>query len=427
MERCCEMAALAREDACELDANDPLRSFRDRFIIADDQQIYLDGNSLGRLPKTTRAKLIEVVDQWGSELVTGWSEWVDWPSRIGDLLGQKLLGASAGEVVITDTTTVNIYKLCAAVLESQKLSAGRAILTDRREFPTDRYVVEGLATQHNLELRLLDGDPVMGPTAAEIEELCEDGGVALIVLSHVHYRSGAILDMAEINQIARRHDATVVWDLSHSAGSVPVDLDGTQTELAVGCTYKYLNSGPGAPAFLYIAHERLARLASPIWGWFGQRDQFKFGDRYDPDPTVRRFFTGTPNVLGLSAVSEGVSIAVEAGAQAVRAKSIKLTALLVDLYEQQLEPLGFSLVSPTDPALRGSHIALQHESARQISQFLRERCGVVVDFREPNCIRFGVAALYTRFVDVWDGVERVRSAVQSGEFRDVETQSARVP
>ena len=395
------MAGLSRAAAEALDARDPLARFRARFVFAGDEElIYLDGNSLGRLPVATRDRLRELVEEWGERLVSGWPEWIDAPARVGDLLAEGVLGARPGEVVVSDSTTVNLYKLCAAAIAE---SRPRALVTDAHNFPTDRYVLEGLALAHGLELRL-DGDA---------------GEDDLAVFSHVDYRSGELRELAG-------GPGRIVWDLSHSAGALPIGLRAAGVELAVGCTYKYLNAGPGAPAFLYVAEELQPRLRSPIWGWFAQADQFAMERAYDPVPGIGRFLAGTPPILDLTAVEEGVRLTVEAGVDALRAKSIALTELIVALHDAWLATLGFELGSPRDPARRGSHVSLRHPEAWPICRALIERAAVVPDFRGPDCIRLGVAPLYTRFVDVWDALDRLRGLVERGEQRDVDATPARV-
>ncbi len=403
------MDALSRERAAALDAADPLAALRERFVFAADDPIYLDGNSLGRLPVATRDRLQALVGEWGERLVSGWPDWIDAPVRVGDLLAETVLGAQPGEVVVADSTTVNLYKLCGAVLAG---SAG-ALVTDVGNFPTDRYVLEGLAEAHGRELRL-----VAGP-----EEVAAEEDVALVVLSHVDYRTGELADMA---RLTAEIEADVVWDLSHSAGAVPIELREAGVQLAVGCTYKYLNAGPGAPAFLYVARERQAQLRSPIWGWFAQREQFAMERAYDPEPGIRRFLAGTPPILELAAVEEGVRLTADAGIAAIRAKSIALTELIVALHDAWLAPLGFSLGSPRDPSLRGSHVSLRHAEAWPVCRALIERAAVIPDFRGPDVVRFGVAPLYTRHVDVWDALDRLRALMARGEHRQVDAAPGRV-
>ncbi len=411
--------ALTREEAAGLDAADPLAGFRERFAITRPELIYLDGNSLGRMPRATRQRMTGVLDEWGDRLVSGWEEWIDMPTRVGDLLAEGVLGARPGEVIVSDSTTVNLFKLCSAALDAYRLSAQGVVVTDRDNFPTDRYVLEGLAEQRGLTLRMIDRPD-------DLEAVLSDGTVALVVLSHVNYRTGALADLPGLTDVARRYDAHVVWDLCHSAGALPVDLRENGVELAVGCTYKYLNAGPGAPAFLYAAEEVQQRLRSPIQGWFGQRDQFDMDRSYDPVDGIGRFMAGTPGIAGLAAVEEGVRITAEAGIGALREKSVAQCELIVALHDAWLAPLGFELGSPRDASRRGSHVALRHAEAWPICRALIERADVIPDFRGPDTIRLGVAPLYTRYVDVWDALDRLRGLVERGEQRLVDAARSRV-
>jgi kynureninase len=407
------VAGLSRTAAQAADAADPLAGFRDRFVHSD-ERIYLDGNSLGRLPVATHERLAAMTAEWGERLVGGWPEWIDAPVRAGDLVAE-VVGAGPGEVLVCDSTTVNLFKLVCAALDAR--GAG-ALVTDRGNFPSDRYVLEGVAAQRGLELRLFDGEP----DAATLP--CGKGDV--VVLSHVGYRSGALADLPALQAATRARGATLIWDLSHSAGAVPVDLRAAGAELAVGCTYKYLNAGPGAPAYLYVAAGLQGALRSPIWGWFAQREQFAMERDYDPEPDVRRFLAGTPPILGLASVEEGARLTVEAGIAALRAKSIGLTELLVALHDEWLAPLGFELASPREPSRRGSHVALRHPRAWQITRALIERRDVIPDFRGPDSVRLGVAPLYTRHVDVWDALDRLRDLVERGEHEQVDAAPGRV-
>jgi kynureninase len=407
------MAAVTdRAHAEALDAADPLASYRARFAVADGDHAYLDGNSLGRLPLATRERLHALVEEWGTRLVGGWHEWIDYPVRIGDALAAGVLGANPGEVIATDSVTVNLYKLACAALDAR---GGRALVSDRGNFPTDRYVLEGIAAARGIALRLFDSDPLDGPSPDDLAA-CGEGDV--VVLSHVAYRSGALADMAALTEVARSRGATLIWDLSHSAGAVPIALRACGVELAVGCTYKYLNAGPGAPAFLYVASERQDELRSPIWGWFAQSDQFAMDRAYDPVPGPGRFMAGTPPILQLAAVEEGVALTAEAGIDRIREKSVALTELIVALHDAWLEPLGFSLGTPREPARRGSHVSLRHERAWPITRALID-AGVTPDFRGPDSIRLGVAPLYTSFTEVYDALARLRE-IASGEIADVE-------
>jgi kynureninase len=400
---------VTRDRAQALDAADPLAGFRERFVIAGDQ-IYLDGNSLGRLPVATRERLHAMIDQWGSELVSGWHEWIDLPQRAGALLATGVLGAAAEEVVVTDSTTINLFKLANAAIDLRGLTG---LVSDRGNFPTDRYVLEGIAAARGLELRLFDSDPLDGPQPADLHAC---GPEDLVVLSHVAYRSGALADMAAVTAST---PATVIWDLSHSVGAVPIALSESGAELAVGCTYKYLNGGPGAPAFLYVAGKLQDELRSPIWGWFAQSEQFAMDRAYDPVPGASRFMAGTPPILQLAAAEEGIRLTAEAGIERIREKSVALCELIVELHDAWLAPLGFELGTPRDPARRGSHVSLRHERAWPITRALLE-AGVTPDFRGPDSIRLGVAPLYTRFTEVYDALEVLRGIAERGELPDAE-------
>ncbi len=420
------MTAPSRSEALALDASDQLASYRERFVLDEGRRLYLDGNSLGRLPVATRARLRAFVEEWGERLVTGWHDWIDAPRRVGDRLARGVLGAEAGEVVVADSTTVNLYKLCAAAIDADRRPGRRALVTDRANFPTDRYVLEGLCARDGLELRLLDADEIEGPTPEAIDDALAAGDVCLVLLSHVAYRSGALADLPAIADTARRRDVRVVWDLSHSAGVVPMRLADWGVELAVGCTYKYLNAGPGSPAYLYVARELQPRLRSPIWGWFAQRGQFEMGHPFDPADGIDAFLAGTPPLIGLEAVDEGAALAAEAGIEAAREKSIALTGLIVALHDVWLAPLGFSLGSPRAASRRGSHVSLRHADAWRICRALIELADVIPDFRAPDSIRLGVPPLYTRFVDVWDALDRLRELVERGDHERIAPDTTRV-
>ena len=412
---------LSRSDAEALDAADPLAGFRARFVIDDPELIYLDGNSLGRLPAATRDRLSALVSEWGTTLVGGWESWIDAPTRVGDRLARDVLGARAGEVVVGDSTTVNLFKLAGAILDHRP----GALLTDAGNFPTDRYVLEGLAAGRGRELRLFEpADPLLGPSPEDIAQALTGGDVALAVISHVAYGSGALADLAGIEAAA---DGTpIVWDLSHSAGVVAPELRAAGARYAVGCTYKHLNSGPGSPAFLHVREDAQAALRSPIWGWFAQREQFAMERSYDPEPGIRRFLAGTPPVLELAAVEEGVKLTAEAGLFAIRAKSTSLTELIVAYHDERLQDLGFELGSPREPRRRGAHVSLRHPLAWPICRVLIDRARVVPDFRGPDRVRLGVAPLYTTHAEVYDALERLRELVERGEHELVDATPARV-
>jgi kynureninase len=401
--------SLARAGAEALDADDPLAPVRDRFAEPEPGLVYLDGNSLGRLPLATAARLREVVDrEWGGGLIRSWEHWLDLPLRVGDELAEHLLGAGPGEVAVSDSTTVNLYKLAAAALDARP--GRRVIVTDDDNFPTDRYVLAGLAAARGLEVRQVVADPVEGVSPDALAAAL-DADVALVCLSHVAYRSGALADLAGVTAAAHDVGALVLWDLCHSVGAVPVGLAAAGADLAVGCTYKYLNAGPGAPAFLYVGRHLPETLRQPIWGWFGQRDQFAMGPAYDPAPGIRRFLAGTPSILGTVAVQEGVRLLAEAGLDRLRAKGAAMTAYAIELAQAWLAPLGFEVASPRDPARRGSHLTLRHRDAEEICRRLVAEARVIPDFRAPDRLRLGPAPLSTRFGEVWDAFDRLRGLV----------------
>ena len=399
---------LERAHAAELDAADPLAGYRDRFALDDRSLIYLNGNSLGAPPLATMRRLESVIrSEWGGALARSWDHWVDLPGRAGDLVG-TLIGAAPGQVVVTDNTTVNLYKLACAALDARP---GRhAIVTDQDNFPSDRYVGEGIAAQRGTRLRMLatDIDEGLAPDAVR-EAVDED--TALVSLSHVAYRSGALADMAAITKIAHEAGALMLWDLCHSVGAVPVELDACDADLAVGCTYKYLNAGPGAPAFLYVSARLTEVLRQPIWGWFSQRDQFAMGPRYDPAAGIAKFMTGTPSILGTAAVEEGARLLLEAGLDAMRAKSVQLTSYLIDLADAWLVPLGCALATPRQAARRGGHVTFCHSRAEQIVGQLAA-ANIVTDYRTPDRFRFGLSPLTTRFTDVWTAVGASRDIIE---------------
>jgi kynureninase len=404
-----------RRYAEQLDAVDPLSEFVEESIVTDPDMLYLDGNSLGRLTQQTRRRLLQVVDhEWAGGLVRSWETWIDLPTRVGDALAEHLLGAQPGEVVVGDNTTINLYKAAAAAVAARPEAT--AIVTDDDNFPTDRYVLQGLAHERDLDYREVPSDPITGPDPERLSAALD--GAALVCLSHVAYRSGALADMAALTELGHRHGALVLWDLSHSVGAVPVALESTGADLAVGCTYKYLCAGPGAPAFVYVRREHHHALRQPIWGWFAQSDQFAMGPEFDPVDGIGSWLTGSPDVLGISAVEEGVTLLAAAGIERLRLKGMALTKLMVELADAWLEPLGFELASPRTPAARGSHVALAHRDAGSIARALRDLVGVVPDFRAPDRLRFGPAPIASRFVDVWEAMDRIRSLVASGAHHD---------
>jgi kynureninase len=409
---------IAAADPAALDAADPLAPFRGRFAIPDRDLVYLDGNSLGRPPLRALDRVAQVAtEEWAGQLIRGWEHWLAAPRRVGDLLGIGLLGANADEVAICDSTTVDFYRLASAALDARP--GRRTIVTDRANFPTDRYVLEGLARDRDRSIAWLDPDPVEGPTGADVEAVlgAHPGDVALVTLSHVNYRSAAVADLPAITALAHDAGALVLWDLSHSAGAVPVGLRENDVDLAVGCTYKYLNGGPGAPAYIYVRADLQAVLRNPIQGWFGQADQFEMGQGFQPVPGIGGWLTGTPGMLGLAAAEEGIRVSVEAGIDAIRAKGIALTGYAIALHDAWLAPLGFSLGSPRDAARRGSHVAVRRADARELTRRLIA-AGILPDFRAPDSVRLGLSPLTTSFSDVARGMAVLRDLAAEGPAAD---------
>lgn len=388
-----------------------MAALRAEFDISDVGPIYLDGNSLGRPPRSTVAAIVAAAAEWADRLVGGWEDWIDLPAQVGDRLG-RLIGAGPGQVLVCDSTTVNLYKLAAAALAARP--ERRTIVASGTDFPTDRYVLEGLAEQSGRRLHLIDSSDD-DPEALE-ERLTDVVGpdTALVSLSHVHYRSGARLDGAAVTALAHDRGALMLWDLAHSAGSVPVDLDGWGADLAVGCSYKYLNGGPGAPGWLYVRRGVQGGLRQPVWGWFGRADQFSMGEGYVPAEGAASYLTGTPGVIGLRAVDASVQMIERAGVDALWAKSQRLTTMLVGLVADDLLPLGARLASPADPTRRGAHVAVCHPDAWAWCRALIDQRLVVPDFRGPDRIRLGPAPLYTRYVDCFDAVKAMSEVYNRG-------------
>lgn len=390
-----------RADALARDAANPLAAIRSQFVIDDPEVIYLDGNSLGRLPRRTADAMADVVRaQWGGELIRGWDHWIDLPSRIGDAIAAHVVGARPGEVVVSDSTTVNLYKLVHAAL---RMRPGH-VVASTDDFPTDRYIVSSVAQAHGREVRWIDPDVIDGVQPHEVAAVID--GAALVLLSHVQYRSGALADLAAITALAHDHGALMLWDCSHSGGSVPIGLAAHGVDLAVGCTYKYLNSGPGAPAWLYVAGALQAEVSQPIQGWMGAADVFAMGPDYERGPGVRGFLAGSPPVLALISVANGVAVTAEAGIDTIRAVSMDLTDYFIALVDDVLAPLGFELGTPRDRHRRGGHVSIRHRRAAELDARLRGR-KVIGDFRHPDSLRLGLAALTTSFDDCWRAVEAI--------------------
>jgi kynureninase len=398
----------SRHDCAVLDDADPLGAFRAAFHLPAGI-VYLDGNSLGPLPKATVPAIAHAVErEWGQGLIRSWNDagWIDLPLVLGDRIG-RLIGAPAGSVAVTDSTSVNLFKLLAAALALRP--DRRTILSQKGNFPTDLYMAQGLAA-------LLARGHTLLQVEADALPAALTGDVAVLMLTHVDYRTGAMHDMAALTRAAHEAGALCLWDLAHSAGAVPVDLTEAGADLAVGCGYKFLNGGPGAPAFLYVAPAVQPDFRQPLTGWLGHADPFAFEPDFRPAAGIARAITGTPTVLGLRALEVGIDMLLQAPMPALRAKSLALADTFMALMEPLCAAHGFRLLTPTDPARRGSQVSYAHESGLPIMQALIAR-GVIGDFRAPDILRFGLCPLYTGHADLWDAVEILRDIMQSGEWR----------
>jgi len=396
--------------ALALDAEDSLSEFRSHYVHPDPDLIYLDGNSLGRMPIDAPSLVNEVVEsQWSDRLIRSWNEgWWELQLRLGDLIA-PLVGAGEGEVIVSDSTSVNLYKLAHAAVTARP---GRAkIVTDDLNFPTDIYVLEGIAKQLDVELVIVESDGLVGPLESLTKAIDRD--TALVTLSHTVFKSGYTYDLVQVGEMAHDVGALVLWDLSHSVGAVPIDLQASNADLAVGCTYKYLNGGPGAPAFLYVRKPLQETLSNPITAWWGHAEPFEFDLSFKPIKGIRQFHTGTMPILSLAAAESGVSDVRKAGMSRIRAKSELLSGFFIEQYEEHLEPLGFGLASPRSVGLRGSHISLSHVSGWPINRALIEVGQVIPDFRMPDNLRFGLSPLYNSFLDVHTAIQRLRAIVES--------------
>jgi kynureninase len=400
-------------EASGLDAADPLQRFRDDFVGAETQLVYFDGNSLGRPPKSVAERLGRFVhEEWGGRLIRGWDEsWMQLPFHIGDTIGRVAIGATAGQTIIGDSTTVLLYKLVRAAFDAQRAAdpARVEIVVDRDNFPTDRYLVEGIAAERGGRVRWIDVDKTTGVDA---ESLAAAVGpqTAVVLLSHVAYRSGYLADARSLTTIAHEAGALILWDLCHSAGSVPVEADAWGFDLAVGCTYKYLNGGPGSPAFAYVASRHQDSLAQPIQGWMGAADVFLMGPDYRPADGMRRFLSGTPPILGMLAMQDTLAMIEDAGIRAIRDKSIALTEFAVRVSDNLLAHAGVVVASPRDPALRGGHVTLSHPEMRAVTAALWEQ-DVIPDYRDPGGLRIGLSPLSTSFAEVLAGLRAVADAI----------------
>lgn len=400
------------EVAKELDSGDKLKHFRQKFVIDDPNLIYFDGNSLGMLPADTPELIQDVIaKEWGNNLIRSWNEgWYERSQEIAAKLA-PLIGAQPNEVIIADSTSVNLFKLVYAAMQFQR--GKRAIVSDELNFPSDIYILQGLVKLfgEKHELRIARSHDNMSVSKNEIGEKLKDD-TALLTLSHVAFKSSFMYDMKEITHLAHEKGALVLWDLSHSVGAVPVKLNDSDADMAIGCTYKYLNGGPGSIAFLYVRKDMQDKLVSPIWGWFGQKDPFNFRLDYEPAEGIQRFLAGTPPILSLSAIEPALDIILEAGIENLRAKSLTQSRYLIELYKYFLEPLGFSLGSPLNDEMRGSHVSVRHPEAYRICKALIDpKTGgksVIPDFREPDNIRLGITPLYNSYMDIYEAVMQIK-------------------
>ncbi|WP_270352598.1 kynureninase [Microbacterium testaceum] len=402
-------------EAAALDAADPLARHRDAFVGAESALVYFDGNSLGRPPRATAERLSRfVTDEWGGRLIRGWDEaWMQLPFAIGDRIGAIALGAASGQTVIGDSTTVLLYKLLRAALDAQSAADPDRveIVVGRDDFPTDRYLVEGIAAERGARVVWVDVDTSRG-VDADLLRAAVGPRTAVVLLSHVSYRSGYLADGPGLTAIAHEAGALVLWDLCHSAGSVPMDLDAWGADLAVGCTYKYLNGGPGSPAFAYVASRHQHRLVQPVQGWMGAADVFSMGPVYRPADGMRRFLSGTPPVLAMIAMQDTLDLLEDAGIAAVRTKSVALTDFAIRVADGILSPLGVRLASPRDAAERGGHVTLSHPAMRAVTAQLW-RDDVIPDYRDPHGLRIGLSPLSTSFIETLTGLRAVAEAVRA--------------
>ncbi len=423
-----------RQDALDLDAKDPLAKYRDLFVFTDPNVCYLDGNSLGRLPKATVETINKfLIEGWGTKIVDGWGEWIDKAETTGDLIGRATLGAAAGQTLAMDTTSVNFYRLVRAAISARP--GRKTIITDEANFPTDRYIMQGIAEELGLNLVVIPNDLQEHSTGEsfsdelvtpEILKPYLNDDVALVTLSVVAYRSGALHNIKELTDLVRASGALMVWDASHAVGAVDMQFDRDGVDLAVGCTYKYGNSGPGSPAWLYVNKRIQAELRMPIQGWFAQRNQFLMGSAFDQIEGMRGFQIASPSIIGLLCIDEGFGMIEDATIAQINAKASKGTDMMIELFDQWLAPLGYELVTPRDSKLRGGHISIYHPDAAQIARGLRDDMNVIPDYRAPNSIRLAISPLPTSYVEVFDGFERIRDYTQSGKYKDLDLSNVKV-
>ncbi len=423
------MSGIDREYALQLDREDRLAPFRELFINDNPEICYLDGNSLGRLPKSTLTAINDfLLNEWGKEVVTGWGHWIDEAEVTGDLIGKSALGAGPGQVLACDSTSVNFYQLCMAAIKARP--GRKTIITDAANFPTDRYILEGISKSLGMKLIYLENeiDPSFKNeriTAENLEPYLNDD-VALVSLEVIQYRSGARNDLKSITDVVRKYGGLVVWDASHAVGAIELNFDKSGVDLAVGCTYKYGNSGPGSPAWLYVRKELQSQLQVPIQGWFAQGDQFAMGAKFEKADGIRGFQIASPSIIGLRSINEAFTMIGEAGISAIAAKAAKGTELMIDLYDAWLAPLGFTLLTSRNAQERGGHLSFHHPEAERISVALRKFANVIPDYRTPNALRLAISPLPTSYLEVWEGFARIRDSVAARDYEKISGSDSRV-
>jgi kynureninase len=425
-----------RSTALALDAADPLAKYKQAFHISDPDLCYLDGNSLGRMPiASVKAVNDFLTQEWGKELVDGWAHWIDEAQIAGNLLGRATLGAAEGQTLVQDTTSVNFYQLCHAAIKARP--GRKTVIIDSSNFPTDRYILSGIADSLGLNLITLNNDGMGGPGQVDVDADCElitpeilepflNDDVALVTLQVIHYRSGSRPDVKAITDMVRKHGGLVVWDASHAGGAIDLQFDDWGVDLAVGCTYKYGNSGPGSPAWLYIRKSMQAEVLPTIQGWFANDKQFEMGPFFEPADHIRRFQIASPSIMGIRAVQASYSMIEEAGMKAISKKAALGTDLILALYDAWLAPLGFSLLTPRDHNKRGGHITVGHPDAKKIAAAMRSMTNTIPDYRTPDSIRLAIAPLPTSYTEVFDGLERMRDLVQSKKYLEIQDSGSRV-
>ena len=423
------MAITDRSYALDLDSVDPLAKYRELFINTDPQMCYLDGNSLGRLPKRTIDMVNDyLINEWGAQVVEGWSHWIDEAQSVGNLIGRATLGAGEGQVLACDTTSVNFFQLVGAALAARP--GRKTIITDAANFPTDRYILQGLANRFGLNLITIDneatGDAEFERITPELLRPYLSDDVAFVTFEVIQYRSGARTDIKAITELARSFGALTIWDASHATGAIEMNFDDNGVDLAVGCTYKYGNSGPGAPAWLYVSKKIQAELQVPIQGWFAQEDQFEMGPVFEKSQSIRGFQIASPSIVGLRCIQSAFSMIEEAGISRIATKAALGTEMMIGLFDAWLADLGFTLNTSRIALERGGHVSLIHPDAKRIAVALRKFANVIPDYRAPNSIRLAISPLTNSYVEIWDGFQRLRDLVSTRQYEKVALDGSRV-